>query len=178
MRPLSPEQAAMQEQQVQLLITKSIDEMTKDARAALDSANNALELARDLDPRDPRVLDGLGCVEWRRGNHDLAAYFFEKALKADPNYDRAYVHLALYEELNQRPDSAERLLRTAIKLNPMNFRARNNYAALLLDKGLRHEARKQLQRAVHAGARNEPFVLLNLKQTLRRSNESLQNRRD
>ncbi|MCB0344214.1 MAG: tetratricopeptide repeat protein [Bdellovibrionales bacterium] len=164
-RALSPEQAALREEHLQSLLNQSIEYMEQGSDDTLENANNALELARDLDPNDPRVLDALGCVEWRRGNYKLAAYFFEKALAADSGYDRAYVHLALNEERLGRIDSAEELLRIAIQLNPMNFRARNNYAALLLDKGFPHEARKQLQRAAHSAGREDAIMEINLRQT-------------
>lgn len=155
-RPLSAEQQAQLELSVQHLLSRATASLRSGSTEQLEEAYNALELARDLDAQDPRIIDGLGCVEWRKGNYRLAAHFFRKALLIDPEYDRAYAHLALYEEQAGNISEALALLRRAVQLNPLNYRSRSNYSALLLQIGRRAEAQKQFQRASAAMAGEHP----------------------
>lgn len=137
---LSPEQLAAKEQKLVSLLTIA----TQDLRAnKLAPAEAALKLAQELSPDDPRVLDGLGCVAWRRGNYDLAEEFFKRALSQNGLYDRGYMHLAFIAAERGDSRAAEELLRISLQLNPLNFRARNNLAAELLDAGARPGARAE-----------------------------------
>jgi len=146
------------EERLQQLLGESTELMR---RGETDRAFAALELARDLSPEDPRVLDGLGCVEWRRKNYRSAKYFFQRALAANPRYDRAYTHLALVAEREGDRQAAVELLQIAVKLNPLNFRSRNNLAVALLEKGDR-KAYHQLLKAVEAGGRKDVVIQHNL----------------
>lgn len=161
--PLNGEQIAMREQKVTLLISKAVNLMRRGDAASFDEAFDALELARDLLPTDPRIVDGLGCVEWRRGNHKLAEHFFKKALEFDPYYDRAYSHLAIVAHENGDKQAALDLLQIAVKMNPLNHRSRNNYAVELLEEGNTYDAFHQLQRASLAVDEDDPVLSHNLK---------------
>ena len=130
--------------------------------SALDRAQAALEVARDINPDEARVVDGLGCVEWRRGNHRLAEKFFKQALELNPDYDRAFAHLAMVAEADGDRNAARTLLQTAVKMNPLNYRSRNNYAALLLEDGQTKAAYQQLLRAVQSGGGSEAEIKANL----------------
>lgn len=152
------------EARVQKLIVAATDALRQGTPEALERAQGALEVARDLSPNDPRILDGLGCVEWRREHYGLAAEFFNRAIALEPKYDRPYVHLALIAERRGRKEVAKEYLQTAIKLNPLNFRARNNLAVMLLEEGYPHAAVRQLLQAYNSGAQKDVVVLHNLKQ--------------
>jgi tetratricopeptide (TPR) repeat protein len=80
---------------------------------------------------DPRVWDGLGSIEYRRENYELAEKYFKKSIKLNPSYDRPYMHLALIAEKRGDILASYQLLRIAIHKNPMNYKARNNLAVLL-----------------------------------------------
>lgn len=160
-------QLTLQEQlslegKIRELVESAVVEMRTGTPAALDRAQASLEVARDINPNDPRVIDGLGCVEWRRGNLKLAEHFFRRALQLDSNYDRALAHLALILEARGDKNSARLLLQQSVQMNPLNYRNRNNYAALLLDQGETEESYRQLLRAAESGGREEPEIKSNL----------------
>ena len=113
------------------LLSNAIHDMNFDSEEALDRAMASLLVAKELNAFDPRIWDGMGSVEYRRGNLDKAEKHFKEAIKLNPGYDRPYMHLALIAE--QRGDiiASYQLLRLAIHKNPTNFKARNNLAVLL-----------------------------------------------
>jgi len=150
------------EESLKNLLTVATKDLRLGTIASLERASASLELARDLSPNDSRVLDGLGCVEWGRENYKLAQYFFNRALEANPNYDRAYAHLALVAERRGDSKAAYGLLKIAVGLNPLNYRSRNNYAAVLGSQGYSQEAYRQLLRAYQAGGKDSAVVLSNL----------------
>jgi len=143
----SPENAATLERRIQMMMEQSIHFLREGSPESLKLAQQTLEVARELSPEDGRVLDGLGCVEWRNGNRKLAKYFFRRAIKANPEYDRPYGHLALIAEQEGDRKAAQELFRLALKLNPLNYRARNNFGVLLLKTGASAEGSRQLLRA-------------------------------
>ena len=127
------QEIACEEKLVDLLTEATIG-MRFQTSSGLDHAQGALMLAQELKPRDPRVLDGLGCLAWYRGEKMTAEKFFRQAIEENPQYDRGYAHLALLAEERGDIPAARDLLRLALGLNPMNFRARNNYAILLFER--------------------------------------------
>lgn len=161
---LSPEQMAAKDQKLVSLLTIA----TQALRASkLPQAEAALKLAQELSPDDPRVLDGLGCVEWRRGNHALAEEFFRQALFENRLYDRGYMHLALVAAEQRDHEAAKELLQIALQLNPLNFRARNNLAAELLDSGDKDKAYQELLVAVQSAQKSDVVLSENLRQAQR-----------
>lgn len=103
--------------------------------AALGQATELFRYAHQLQPRDPRPLDGLGSIAFRDGRMLDAEEFFRKAIELDPTYSSALVHLALLAERRGEIDKAEQLLREVLDSNPTSVSAMNNLAALLLDQG-------------------------------------------
>ena len=126
----------------------------KMAAGELDEAESYINLAQEIYPQDVVVLDAKGCLAWRRKLNDLAESYFKEALLLDPTFENSYVNLAIVVE--QRGDvlGARRLLKKALELNPLNHKARNNYAGILFDYALTREerdsARKELSKAVHS----------------------------
>ena len=160
------QELAQEEKLVELLSVATL-EMRQKTTAAYSRALAALELAREMSARDPRVLDALGCVEWRRKNYNLAEYFFRETLRENPNYDRAYAHMAMIAERKGDIKAAQELLLYALQLNPMNYRARNNFAALLIDHKAKdrkssQKAYDELLKVYQSGAAEDPVLEYNL----------------
>ncbi len=132
---LTAHEAVTRETKMKSLLAFSVSQLRIGDEVALDRAYATLELARELDPNDARVFDGLGSVEWRREGYKLAEFYFKKAVSLDPNYSRPYAHLSLVAERNGDYQAAKELLLKSLELNPLNYRARNNYAALLVRYG-------------------------------------------
>lgn len=131
------------------------------------TARAQLELAYSLLPAAPEVLDALGCLEWQAGRIDLAEMWFHRALLQDPTYDAAYVNLAVIVEGRGDPNQARELLRRAIQMNPLNYRARNNYAGLLYDyASSAHQeavAYRELLKAIESAPNLDNTLRYNLK---------------
>lgn len=161
------QEVAIEARLVELLTTATL-ELRKGGEASVERAAAVLELAREIKPRDPRILDGLGCVEWHRGNLRLAEHFFKRAIAEDAQYDRGYEHLALIAEERGDLPAAEDLLDISLRLNPLNFRARNNRALLMLKNGSdsqsRYRAYQELLKAYASGARGETALMRNIRQ--------------
>ena len=85
---LSIEEEAYREQKVRELLEESVRQMERNTPVALDRAQAALELATTIKEKDVRVLDGLGCVSWRRGRPVESKQYFRKAIELDPYYSR------------------------------------------------------------------------------------------
>jgi len=128
---LSVEQEVLKEETLQQLLTKTVIALRENSSSGNSKAEALLKLALELSPNDVRVLDGLGCAAWRYEHYELAEHYFKQAIKIDPKYDRAYVHLSLVAEARSELEAAKELLQIALQLNPLNYRARNNYAVFL-----------------------------------------------
>lgn len=145
--PLTLEQELAREGKLRRLLLKATLEMKNADFHSLGRAEAALELARDLVPNDARVTDGLGCIEWRRGNIEMAEYLFKKAVEFNPEYDRAYAHLALIAESRGDIWAAIELFNIALRKNPLNYMARNNLGALLYERDELGAVDERLKRA-------------------------------
>lgn len=164
---LTPDQLAARELKLRELLKQSVVELRLGTPDALDRAQASLEIARELHPKDARVLDGLGCVAWRKGNVNLAESFFKKSLEQDQNYSRPWAHLALVAEARGHYNAANGLLRKAIAVNPMNFMARNNRAAFLLKNSTNPRdhsiAYQELMKAYQLSGSDDPIVQANIR---------------
>lgn len=101
-------------------------------RGDLSQARASFEVASQLCP-SPQALDGLGAVAFLQGDSTLAAKFYEAAIELDPQYSEAYANLALLQESEGHPEQALRSYQRSIELSTLNFRARNNLAAMIRD---------------------------------------------
>ena len=101
----------------------------------LYKAQAELEIAAELNNYDPRVLDGLGAVEYRFGRYDRAKLFFQQAIRENPKYDRPYAHLAMVAWVNGDRNASIDLLNKAIEINPLNRRNYNNLFVILKEGG-------------------------------------------
>ena len=128
-------------QSLESLLRQGVLMLRKGDRVSLQRAEAAFELGYELAPDDPRVLDGLGAVAFLYGRQSSAKQRFEQAIRSSPKYARAYVHLALVAERRGDKMEALRLLREALRLDPLEFRGRNNLAGILFDGATTSEER-------------------------------------
>ena len=148
----SVEDSMQRNQNITTLLSNAVYEMNLDSNESLDKAMASLMVAKELNAFDPRIWDGLGSVEYRRGNLEQAEKYFKEAIKLNPGYDRPYMHLALIAEQRGDVIASYQLLRLAIHKNPTNFKARNNLAVLLdkyagEDEELRKSAHTEIVKA-------------------------------
>lgn len=133
----SPEFLAQQETVTRQLLARAVRELQSSEPESVERAGRLFELAREIHPRDPRVLNGLGCYYFRKGEPELAKFYFQRAIEVDPNYDRAYAHLALIARDDGNIKAARELLRQAVAMNPLNYQQRSNLVALGVEFGER-----------------------------------------
>ncbi|MCC6220891.1 MAG: hypothetical protein IT291_06600 [Deltaproteobacteria bacterium] len=171
-RSLSPNQEAMLNRKLISIMNQVTRHLDSDSTSAFDSARALLSLAESLSPDDPRVADGFGCLAWRENDFDLAEEYFKKAVSLDSNYDRGYAHLALVAMQNGDREAAKKLFEIALYLNPLNYRARNNFAGLLIEGGETKEAYEELLKAQGSGATDEWEIQNNLHLTTTTAKET------
>ena len=164
----SPEFLANRETKIRQLLTRGVEELQSPEDAAVERAGRLFELARELAAKDPRVLDGLGCYYFRKGEFDLATFYFQRALEVEPNYDRAMAHLALIARQNGHVEAARELLEQAIFMNPLNYQQRNNLVALGLEFGEQGGfdsllTERELVRAQQSAPLKQPIIEHNLR---------------
>jgi tetratricopeptide (TPR) repeat protein len=159
---LSTWEIARRDESVSRLLTNAIFDMRLDTKENLEQAEAALLIAKELNVLDPRVWDGLGSIEYRRENYELAEKYFRKSIKLNPSYDRPYMHLALIAEKKGDILASYQLLRIALHKNPMNYKARNNLATLLnnYSKGSREMQNFAHDEIIKAGAINNKEQLI------------------
>ena len=142
LRQTAPGDEVLLEQKLVGLLTQATLLMREGDERSYQDSLATLFIAKELAPEDSRVLDAIGCVEWRRGNDQIAEHYFRAALELNPYYDRAYAHLALVAEKRGDIGIARELLQTAVSMNPLNYRSRSNYAQLLISHARGSSERK------------------------------------
>lgn len=100
----------------------------------LPRAKGAFEAAWGVFP-SPESLDGLGCVAFLKGEFIEAEELFMRAVSLDESYADAIGNLALLYETLGMKEKARLLYEKGIRADPINFKARNNYGALLTESG-------------------------------------------
>ena len=124
---------------------RALKELDRDG-ADLEQAEADLLQALARRPRDPEVLGGLGLVQLRRGQHEAAREWFQKASRQDPESSR-WVQLAATArfwgllrqadgqlEAGQLPQ-AEASVRAALAMEPKNPEALAALAAVQFEAG-------------------------------------------
>lgn len=110
-------------------------------------AADAYARARELDPRDPLVLNNHGAVLLALGRTDEARGAFSQALELRPGYADAQNNLGAVLERLGRRDEAEAAYRIAAETDPEHATAHNNLGAIALRQGRVEEARRSFKRA-------------------------------
>lgn len=104
------------------------------------------------DPLSAIEHNDLGVVYEARGQFDLAAKQYRRALRLEPGQSRARLNLGNVEAARGRWSVAERCYRRALADSSTDSDAMNNLAVALLRQGRsRNEARSLAERAVASG---------------------------
>ncbi|MEN9545075.1 MAG: hypothetical protein RLZZ598_1908, partial [Pseudomonadota bacterium] len=90
-----------------------------DRNLRLPEARALIQQALELAPGDPFLVDSLGWVEYRMGNHDEAVKWLRQALRARSDPEIA-AHLGEVLWVAGERDEARRVLRDARKRDPAN----------------------------------------------------------
>ena len=133
----------------------------------LSEAEAAFSLSADLEP-SAAALDGLGCVAFLKQDYSAAQAYFVAAYEFDQDYSNALANLALLYDTQGLEPEAEILYLRAIADSPEHFRARNNYAGLLMQiagTAASKEATAELRKA--AALVDHPIINANLEQLTR-----------
>ncbi len=102
------------------------------------------QIARQLDPGNPSILDTLGWAYYRNGKLKEALSALRKALSKAGDDAEIHYHLAtVYYELKQY-DRVEYHYRKTIELDPSNHSAKNNLAYLYAERNVNLEGALQL----------------------------------
>jgi len=85
----------------------------------LDEAYIYIQKAFTLNPTDPAVIDSLGWIEYRRGNHQIALTRLREAMSAMPDHEIA-AHLGEVLWITGGEQEAKKVWRQGLKLNPQS----------------------------------------------------------
>ena len=123
------------------------------AAAALSSCSHVVVLH---DPLSASEHNDLGVVYETKGQLDLAAREYVKALRLEPRHSQARVNLGNVESARGRWSEAEKCYRRALRDSSTNSDAMNNLAVVLMKRNRsRDEARLWAERAVAAGGEHD-----------------------
>lgn len=124
----------------------------------LDEAESLIMLANEINSMDPMVIDAYGCLAWHRKDDVLAETLFKQAISVDPSFENSYVNLAFIYETKGELLKARELLKKALKINPLNYKARNNYAAMLIGTEF---GKKEFTKAINTAPRMDSVLEYN-----------------
>ncbi len=100
----------------------------------LQEALKEAQIANQLQPNDPNMMDTLGWAHYKAGNFAKAVEVLRKALALDPGLADVHFHLAsvLYDQKDY--DAAVAEFRATVQLDPKNAFALNNLAYLFAER--------------------------------------------
>lgn len=116
-------------------------------RQALEArAKQAIDTAVELDSESAPALSTLALFE---ENRELKQQLYLRALALDPGHAKTYYRYAReFLRFDGKVDEAERYLRKAIELAPMEARWRRELGALLLSAGRHEEGKAELMKSI------------------------------
>jgi Tfp pilus assembly protein PilF len=119
-------------------------------RGNFAEALKAFEKARDINPNDPKIYNGLGLIYWYQKDYPQAVEEYKKALKIDPKNTDVHHNLgAAYAQMKQWDAALEEFKIAAS--NPFyeaNFKAHYNLGLVLLEKGENVNALEEFHKSV------------------------------
>jgi tetratricopeptide (TPR) repeat protein len=121
----------------------------------VDKAESVWRALLVRNPNYPEMLNNLGLVAGQKKQYSQACEFFQHAIKVRPTYTQPHLNLAKAYRFMGRASSAERELRLALALSPLDYRVLNELGQLLLDEGRLSEAEEQFRTSL----RIQPNVL-------------------
>ena len=107
-------------------------------------AQREYELALELSPKDPELLNNLGYCHYCRGKWQPAEDYFRQAIAADKRYDRAWINLGLALGQQQKYDDALAAFQNSVSEPESHC----NLAFIYLTQGKREEAKESYRRAL------------------------------
>lgn len=125
-------------------------------RSAMKEYLNYLDLNADW----PVENVNLGNLYSRQHNFEPAIAAFERALKLDPRFVRAYVNLAdVYRQLH-RDNEGEQQLRNGLSISPMSADLHHALGLLLVRRGDKNSALKELAEAANLSPENIRYAYI------------------
>jgi tetratricopeptide (TPR) repeat protein len=118
------------------------------------------EQAREVEPEQPDVWNGIGLAQARLGRGQDAVASFERALRADPRHAEAARNLGTALGAAGRRDDAIAAYERAIAAAPGMAEAREDVAVLLAAAGRLDEAETQLREAIRRAPSPRAFMQL------------------
>lgn len=119
----------LDEQRAQEMVDRGVSFLRT---ASYEQAEASFRVAAEL-AQIPAAYDGLACVHFLRGNVLEAKSLYKKIISWFPSYARSRANLALIYDLEGQSSAAAALYEDALSLEPLNYKVRNNYGALLLN---------------------------------------------
>jgi len=104
--------------------------------------------ALDLNWSDYRAYNIIGVATEKNGDHERALYYFQMALKTNPQYDPAYVNAGNTLRKMGRIDNAIHCYRKALQINQKSADAEYNLGIILMEKNLPEEAIHHLKKSI------------------------------
>jgi uncharacterized protein (AIM24 family) len=117
------------------------------ARGEADAARASLERARELRPKDAKVLGLLGQAYYRLSRFDDAAEVWQRLVDDNPVEPAARVNLGLAKLKAKRYPEAVKQLEIALDLNPDHRKAIGYLGLALLESGEAAKAREWFRKA-------------------------------
>ena len=112
------------------------------------TAKNELDQEPNQDQKAAEINTQLGVRYLAQGDYELADKKLRRALEQNPNSSTTNWVFALLQERLGEDDVAERHFRKAIRLDPKDSRAHNNYGAFLCKQDRITEAEKEFLLAI------------------------------
>lgn len=146
-------------------VLRLIDQGTLYLRSEdLENAEASFKVASEI-MESAAVYDGLGCVALLKGYYHDAEGYFWRAYEIDSTYNNSLGNLALLYEITGRTAKAKELYARSLMEDPKNFRARNNYAGFLADKGGIADSKQAISELMKARMlAQHPLILDNIEQ--------------
>jgi Flp pilus assembly protein TadD/uncharacterized protein (AIM24 family) len=141
--PARVEEVEGQDEEFLHHLARGGDLLARDSEAAVV----ALERARELRPKDPKVLGLLGQALYKAGRFDAAIDAYQRLVDESPVEAAARVNLGLANLKAKRLPQAIRQLETALELQPDHKRALGYLGLAWLESGQPRRARDWFQRA-------------------------------
>ncbi|HEX9289612.1 MAG TPA: tetratricopeptide repeat protein [Anaeromyxobacteraceae bacterium] len=117
------------------------------AKGELEAARTALARARELRPKDPKVLGLLGQSLYKAGRYDEAVEVYGRLVDESPVEAAAHINLGLASVKAKRYAQAVRQLEIALDLNPDHKKAMGYLGLAWLEQGDFARAREWFERA-------------------------------
>ncbi len=115
-----------------------------------EDAEKAFGKARELSPRDPRPLVGLGISSYLQGRLEAARGRLDAARQMDRGFVPTYYNLGVVLTSQGLFEEAGRAYEDALRLDRGHALSRNNLGTILDQRGLLFEATQEYERAVEA----------------------------